>query len=342
MQKIRNADDLLKADLIEESLAASIKDLSKTYSIGITPEVSETIRKASNTDPVYKQYVPDIRELNHGEIERDDPIGDDVHEVTKGLIHRYSDRVLFKITPNCAVYCRFCFRREMVGRGKDALTENDLLKIYDYIQSTKNIREVILSGGDPLILSPRRLSEVIARLEKIDHVKIIRIHTRIPIANPCSVTDELCQALKTTKKIVFVLHTNHAQELTDRVEAALDKLSGVGTLLSQSVLLGQINDDPDTLLRLFEELGNMGVKPYYLHHPDKANGTKHFRVSIKKGMDIYAALCGKISGYLRPSYVLDIPGGFGKVPVNSDWIVPHVDGGYTVKDIHGDKHRYYD
>ncbi len=342
MQNIKSAQDLHHVNLIDEFSVQAVDKLSETYSIGITSNVLKTIKTTSNEDAVFKQYVPDMREMDIGSKEDADPIGDDAHEVTRGLVHRYKDRVLFKITPNCAVYCRFCFRRDMVGRGKDILTEDDTSKIYQYIEANTDIREVILSGGDPLILSPRRLREAIKKLEQIDHVKIIRIHTRAPIAKPSLVTQELIKALHTHKKMTIVLHVNHAQEINDDVTHALDALKNSGTLLSQSVLLKNINDTSQDLAALYRKLSECGVTPYYLHHSDKARGTKHFRVSIQKGMDIYAALRGQISGYLLPDYVLDIPGGFGKVPVNSDWIAPHADGGYSVKDIHGAMHRYYD
>ena len=321
-----------------------IERVTQRYSLSITQNVMETMHDLNpEHDPVAKQYIPDLRELDEIEGELDDPTGDFAHEAVKGLIHRYPDRVLFKVTPICAVYCRFCFRREMVGVSQELLNEDDYAKVYAYIAENPQIREVILSGGDPLVLSARRLKKIMEHLSSIEHVQRIRIHTRVPVAAPARVDAEMMTALATPKKTAAVIHINHPNELTQQVQDAVKMLQENGwDVLSQSVLLNGVNNDPDTLRALFEGLIQYDVKPYYLHHPDKANGTKHFRVSIKEGKKIYAALRGTLSGYALPQYVLDIPGGYGKVPVNSDWIEPHAEGGYSVLDIHGNRHRYYD
>ncbi len=342
MKTLKDADDLVRAGLIDREDIPKTTSISQTYSIGVTSQVIDTIKNSSFDDAIYKQYIPDVRELDSTDNETPDPIGDHAHEVTKGLIHRYPDRVLFKITPTCAVYCRFCFRREMVGRGKDALTAADIEAALDYIADTPQIREVILSGGDPLILSPRRLNEVISRLENIPHISLIRFHTRVPVAKPDLISQDLLHALTTSKQMIFVLHINHAQELNHATITALKSLRKHGTVLSQSVLLKGVNDNIEALKSLFIALTDIGVQPYYLHHPDKAQGTAHFRLTIQEGRALYKALRGQLSGYALPHYVLDIPDGYGKVPLNGDWIAPHGDGGYTVTDIHGKTHRYYD
>lgn len=339
---LKTLDDLRAHDLIGAEDKAALQDVAQTYAISITPDALAAIQMPSN-DPVAIQYVPDTRELVTTPDEISDPIGDQVHEVTKGLIHRYPDRVLFKVTSTCAVYCRFCFRREMVGQGKDALKDADITTAIDYIASHAQIHEVILSGGDPLILSPRRLQHILQQLEHIAHIATVRIHTRLPIAAPSHLTEDMCIALKTNKKLVIVLHVNHAQELTDSVREATSLLHQTGAmLLSQSVLLKGVNNDPDILAALFRKLIAMNIKPYYLHHPDKAPGTSHFRIGIAEGRTIYRRLQGHLSGPCLPQYVLDIPGGFGKVPLNADWIEPHPEGGYTVKDYQGRTHRYHD
>ena len=321
-----------------------IERVTQRYSLSITQNVMETMHDLNpEHDPVAKQYIPDLRELDEIEGELDDPTGDFAHEAVKGLIHRYPDRVLFKVTPICAVYCRFCFRREMVGVSQELLNEDDYAKVYAYIAENPQIREVILSGGDPLVLSARRLKKIMEHLSSIEHVQRIRIHTRVPVAAPARVDAEMMTALATPKKTAAVIHINHPNELTQQVQDAVKMLQENGwEVLSQSVLLNGVNNDSDILRDLFEGLIQHDVKPYYLHHPDKANGTKHFRISIEEGKKIYTALRGTVSGYALPQYVLDIPGGYGKVPVNSDWIEPHAEGGYSVLDIHGNRHRYYD
>lgn len=306
-------------------------------------EVKNSIQEANFSDSIYRQYVPSNEEQEIRESELSDPIGDEAHRVMKGLIHRYTDRVLFKVTAVCPVYCRFCFRKEMIGHDTDSMKPEDIDNAVAYIAEHKEISEVIFSGGDPFVLSPRRLKSLIERLSFIPHVQFIRFHTRVPVVKPKSVNDDLLAALKTNKRVIVVLHTNHAQELTDNARAAIEKLRAADIeLLSQNVLLKGVNNKVDTLATLYKELMGLGVKPYYLHHPDKAKGTEHFCVSIEEGVQIYKALRGQVSGHLLPQYVLDIPGGFGKVPINSDWVCLQKDGSYLVTDIHGDKHQYWD
>lgn len=340
---IKTSAALLKSDLISEEQKPFVDETAAQFQIGLTEEVRESIATVDPSDPIYRQYVPTKEELIVQNNELSDPIGDEVHTVTKGLVHRYKDRVLFKVTPTCAVYCRFCFRREMVGQVDEALSVEDIDNAIAYISKHKEISEVIFSGGDPFVLSPRRLKELVERLSFLSHIQFIRFHTRVPVVKPTSINEDLLAALKTNKRVIVVLHTNHAQELTDNARAAIEKLRASDIeLLSQNVLLKGVNNKVDTLTTLYKELMGLGVNPYYLHHPDKAKGTEHFRVSIEEGMRTFKALRGQISGHLLPQYVLDIPGGFGKVPINSDWVKLQEDGSYLVTDIHGDTHQYWD
>ncbi len=324
------------------SSAAGIKNNTAPR---LTTQVRRTILgEDALADPVGRQYVPDEREniiLPH---EDTDPIGDDAHSPVKGIVHRYPDRVLLKITDTCAVYCRFCFRKEMVGKGDGILKENTLEQAYAYIESRPQIREVILTGGDPLTLSNRRLKDVLDRLSAIPHLDIIRFHTRAPLVNPDRVDEELCTLLAGMEKAVYVvLHVNHAQEMDERVRTALRRLNGSGAvLLSQSVLLKGVNDDPAILEDLFRTLLKNRVKPYYLHHPDLAPGTSHFRLSIKRGQEIVSALRGRVTGLAWPTYVLDIPGGHGKMPLMPSYIKEASAGCYLVEDYQGTKHEYKD
>jgi lysine 2,3-aminomutase len=253
------------------------------------------------------------------------------------VVHRYKDRALLKPTHACAVYCRFCFRREMVGPGGAALDADELAQAVDHIRATPAIREVILTGGDPLVLSARRLASLLGELAAIEHVDWIRIHSRIPVAEPTRVTDELVAALKTTKAVWVAVHVNHANELSPEALAACAKFVDAGIpLIGQTVLLKGVNDDADTLDTLFRALVKNRIKPYYLHHGDLAPGTSHFRTTIAHGQGLMRELRARLSGLAQPVYVLDIPGGAGKVPVGPAYISE--DG--TVADPNGDTHVY--
>lgn len=299
-------------------------------------------KDTATPDAVARQYVPDDREHIILPDELADPIGDDAHSPVKGIVHRYPDRVLLKITDTCHHYCRFCFRKEMVGGGAGMLKDDVIEGAIAYIRSAPQVREVILTGGDPLTLSARRLSDLFAKLESIAHLDIIRIHSRAPITNPEILSDALLQVFEnTTKALYIVVHTNHADELNAHVLAGFKKMNRAGVvLLSQSVLLKDINDDARTLENLFRMLIAHRVKPYYLHHPDKAPGTGHFRVSIDKGQEIMRALQGRLSGIAIPRYVLDIPGGHGKMPIGPCYLEQEDDGAYAVTDYRGATHRY--
>jgi lysine 2,3-aminomutase len=340
-KRLRSAKDLESAPVIRVEDLAAIEQVSKQYAVALTPHVLGTMHGSVAIDPVAKQYVPQIEELTTTPDELADPIGDYAHTPVKGLVHRYPDRLLLKLANVCAVYCRYCFRREMVGPGADVLNANEKQGAYQYIRDNKDIWEVILTGGDPLVLSARQLSEALNELCAIPHVKVIRIHTRIPAADPKHITDELCAALKREKAVYVAVHINHAQEITADVEIALKKLHEAGcVLLSQSVLLKGINDNPHVLEDLFRALAALRVKPYYLHHPDLAPGTSHFRLSLKEGKDIVKKLLGRVSGICQPHYMLDIPGGHGKIPVTRDYIFEKSENEYIVEDYQGFKHNY--
>ena len=257
-------------------------------------------------------------------------------------MHRYPDRVLLKLVNVCAVYCRFCFRREMVGPGKQMLSPGKLDAALAYIEAHPQIWEVILTGGDPLVLSARRLGEVVRRIAAIDHVKIVRLHTRLPVVAPEKITPALVRALKAPGKTTYVaLHANHPRELTPAVRAACARIVDGGIpMVSQSVLLHGVNDDAATLEALMRAFVECRIKPYYLHHADLAPGTSHFRTTIEDGQALMRALRGRVSGLAQPTYVLDIPGGYGKVPVGPGYVDMCGDAGAMVEDINGVKRRY--
>ncbi|MGH1456110.1 MAG: KamA family radical SAM protein [Alphaproteobacteria bacterium] len=260
----------------------------------------------------------------------------------RGIVHRYPDRVLFKITNICAVYCRYCFRKEMIGAGAEHLSDEDFDAAIEYIRTHPQIWEVILTGGDPLILSARRLQKVVDSLNGIDHVRVIRIHTRIPIAQPSRIDETMLSVLKSvTKSLQMVVHVNHVREISDAARSAISSIRGVNvSLFSQSVLLKGVNNSPYILEDLFRELTILHVVPYYLHHLDRAKGTSHFRVSIEEGKEIMRDLQGRVSGISLPKYMLDIPGGHGKVPINDESVARLKDGIYRVTDYRGCTHLY--
>ncbi|MDI1227876.1 MAG: lysine-2,3-aminomutase-like protein [bacterium] len=318
----------------------ALAEVMERYAVAVTDEVMELIDANDAADPIAKQYLPTAEELKTTPDELEDPIGDDAHSPVKGIVHRYPDRVLLKAVHVCAVYCRFCFRREKVGPGSEMLNREELQKALAYIRNTPAIWEVILTGGDPFVLSPRRLSEIMQALNEIPHVQVIRFHTRVPVADPTRVTDELVEALQSDKAVYVVFHANHPRELTDKVKAVAQKFIKAGIpLLSQSTLLKGVNNDAKVLEQLFRAFTAMKIKPYYLHHPDLAPGTGHFRLTIKEGQELTAQLQGKMSGIAQPHYMLDIPGGFGKVPVGQKWISESEDG-YDVTDFNGETHKY--
>ncbi len=327
--------------------------LLNKYAVRLTDTLKGTIKGDLTNDPVARQYIPQNQELKILTEERLDPIGDEAHSPVKGIVHRYPDRVLLTPANACAVYCRYCFRREKVGkRGEnlpDILNEQDLTTAIKYIASRPEIWEVILTGGDPLILAPRQMQAIMERLSVIPHVKIIRFHTRVPIADPMRITPALIKALtintnqsvSNDKALYMALHINHAQELGADTRAAIKSLHKAGiTLLSQSVLLKGVNDNAETLAALYRELTALNVKPYYLHHPDLAPGTSHFRLSIEEGQQILSALQGRLSGLCQPTYMLDIPGGYGKIPLTPGRLQSHQDGTYTLTDYKGSQHAY--
>jgi lysine 2,3-aminomutase len=342
IRPIRTPAELVEAGLVAPEDLTGIEAVAERYAIAISPAMAALIDRADANDPIARQFVPDAAELNVTPEERADPIGDLAHSPVEGIVHRYPDRVLLKAVHVCPVYCRFCFRREMVGpQGLGTLSPNAMDKAFAYIADRPEIWEVILTGGDPLVLSPRRLTEIMQRLAAIDHVKIVRFHTRVPVVEPERIDADLIAALKASGKTAYVaLHANHPRELTPDARAACARLVDSGiVMISQSVLLKGVNDDPDTLAALMRAFVETRIKPYYLHHPDLAPGTSHFRLSIEEGRALVANLRGRISGLCQPAYILDIPGGHGKAVIGPDSI-RETGGCYTVSDFRGGQHPY--
>ncbi len=340
---ILTVEDLEKSGLGSSARLEGLREVAGRYALSISPAMASLIDPSDPNDPIARQFVPDAAELTVTAEERADPIGDHPHSPVPGIVHRYPDRVLLKAVHVCPVYCRFCFRREMVGpNGLGTLTPEDLEAALAYIADHSEIWEVILTGGDPLVLSPRRLHDIMERLAAIDHVKIVRIHTRVPVVEPERISSELVAALKASGKTVYVaLHANHPRELTDTARQACARLVDAGIpMVSQSVLLRGVNDDPGTLAALMRAFVEARIKPYYLHHPDLAPGTSHFRLPISEGRRLVAGMRGRLSGLAQPTYVLDIPGGHGKAAIDGGAVEDRGDGCYSVSDFRGRVHTY--
>ncbi len=329
---LRRPADLARAGLVPSGHLGELERVAAQYAVAISPALAELIDPSDPRDPIARQFVPDAAELAVAAEERGDPIGDDANSPVTGIVHRYPDRVLLKLVHVCPVYCRFCFRREQIGpRGRPSLAPAELDAALAYIRSRPEIWEVILTGGDPLVLSPRRLRAVVRALAAIEHVKVIRVHTRVPVATPERVTRDVARALKYPGKATYVVvHVNHPRELTGAARTACARFIDSGIpMLSQSVLLRGVNDDPATLGALMRALVETRIKPYYLHQGDLARGTAHLRTSIEQGQDLMRALRGRYSGLCQPTFVLDIPGGHGKVPVGPSYLVPAKGGEST-------------
>jgi lysine 2,3-aminomutase len=308
----------------------SLERVAQKYAVAISPTLETLIDPADPFDPIARQFLPDIAELIETEDERFDPIGDAAHERVPGIVHRHPDRVLFKAVSSCPVYCRFCFRREQIGpRKAKPLTPKDFARAFSYIQN------------HPFILSPRRAGEITRRLAAMGHVKVVRWHTRVPMVNPARVSDSLIAALIAPGITPWVaIHANHAREFSPQARRALARLAEAGiTLVSQSVLLRGVNDNVETLGALMRAFVENRVKPYYLHHPDLARGTSHFRLGIDEGLALTRALRAQLSGMTQPTYVLDIPGGFGKVPLDSAQ-AEKTPAGHRIRDFAGVWHDY--
>jgi lysine 2,3-aminomutase len=333
-ETICDIDGLIRAGWASEADRAALDAVGERYAIGIPPALSALIGDAQ--DPIGRQFVPHADERHLAPHETADPIGDDALSPVPGIVHRYADRVLLKPLLICPVYCRFCFRREHVGPDGGLLSEAQLATAIDWITARPALREVILTGGDPLMLSPRRLGAIMTALSAIPHVESIRLHSRLPIATPERLTDAVAEAMDVDRAVWLVVHANHAREFTAAARTALGLVQRRGIpVLGQSVLLRGVNDSEATLEALFRAMIAARVKPYYLHQLDAAPGTVRFHVPIAEGQALLTRLRGRVTGLAWPTYVLDIPGGAGKVPIGPGYLV----GEDQVRDPAGITHR---
>jgi lysine 2,3-aminomutase len=313
-RSLRSAEELAAAGLVAPVRVPELSRVAARYAVSVTPAVAALIEDPA--DPIGLQYLPDAAELDTRPDELDDPTADAPFTPVKGVVHRYPDRALLKPLLACPVYCRFCFRREAVGPGGGVLTEAELEAALAWFARTPAVREAILTGGDPLMLSPRRLAHILGRLAALPHLETLRIHTRVPVADPARVTGAMAEALALEKPLYLCVHANHAREFSEAAAAALRRLHAAGAaLLGQSVLLAGVNDSEAALEGLFRAMLRHRVKPYYLHQLDPAPGTARFRVAPEQGLALLRALRGRVTGLAQPSYVVESPQGGGKRPV---------------------------
>ena len=313
---LRSPQDLARAGLVAPATLPALEVVAARYATAITPAMAALINPDDPADPIGLQYIPDAAELITAPHELEDPTADAPFTPVKGVVHRYPDRALLKPLLACPVYCRFCFRREKVGPDGGLLTEAELQEALAWFEGNTAIREVILTGGDPLMLSARRLGEILGRLAGMAHIETLRIHTRVPVADPARVTGALVAAMRQTKPVFIAVHANHAREFTPDAAAALARLAEAGVpLLGQTVLLRGVNDDAAAMEALLRVMIRNRIKPYYLHSLDPAPGTARFQVPEAEGLALMASLRGRLPGHALPFFVRETPMGGGKKPV---------------------------
>lgn len=313
----------------------------KKLSLAITPYFFNLIDRSDPNCPIRRQVIPRAGEMQISMEEQLDSLGEDEHSPVPGLVHRYPDRVLFLVTDRCAAYCRYCTRSRLVSNAQDYNFHPEYEQGLRYIEAHPEVRDVLLSGGDPLLLSDKKLEHLLSRLRAIKHVEFIRIGSRIPVFLPQRITPELCEVLKRYGPIWMSIHLNHPKEATAEVRDACERLAFAGVPLgNQSVLLKGVNDDADVMKALVHRLLRMRVRPYYLYQMDLITGGSHFKVDVRKGLEIIQALRGHTTGYAIPQYVIDAPGGGGKVPVNPDYVERITDEEVVFRNYEGRTFRY--
>jgi lysine 2,3-aminomutase len=339
--RMTTAEELGKVLPLSESERTGIDKCLEFFRMAVTPYYASLIDPGDPFDPIRRQCVPSVEELLPCEEDLADPLCEERDSPVPHIVHRYPDRVLFIVTLQCSTYCRHCTRRRMVGEEDGLISEEGLRTALDYIRAHPEIRDVLLSGGDPLVMATEKLEHIIASVREIEHVDIIRIGTRVPVVLPMRVTEELTVMLKKYQPIWINTHFNHPRELTEEAGKACAAIVDAGIPLgNQSVLLRGVNDDTDTMKKLLLGLVHMRVRPYYLYQCDLSRGIGHFRTNTELGVRILHELTGNISGYAVPKFVIDAPGGGGKIPLNYDYVVSKDEREIVLENFRGDIYRY--
>jgi len=342
--RVRTLADLARMIRMTEDEIAAIQRHEGPLPIGITPYYASLLDEHDPTQALRKTVVPVMGEYIHTRGEADDPLGEDGHSPTPGLVHRYPDRVLLLVTGFCSVYCRYCTRARLVGAtGERSIKKHDLEKAIDYIAATPVVRDVLISGGDPLSLDEERLEWILSRLRAIPHVEFVRIGSKQPVVQPQRVTPALMRMLRKFHPLWMSLHFTHPDELTPEVAEACGRLADAGIPLgSQTVLLKGVNDDVETMRRLVHGLLKIRVRPYYIYQCDPISGSAHFRTSVEKGVEIIRGLRGHTTGYAVPTFVVDAPGGGGKLPIAPDYVVGREGDDLVLTNFENKLYRYPD
>jgi lysine 2,3-aminomutase len=339
--RITTTEQLERLMTLTPAEKAGCEQANHKLALAITPYFFNLIDRFDPDCPIRKQVIPRIDEMVVSEGEMLDSLGEDEHSPVPGLVHRYPDRVLFLVTDRCAAYCRYCTRSRLVSNAQDYNFHPEFEQGLRYIEEHPEIRDVLLSGGDPLLLSDRKLDQLIGRLRAIKHVEFIRIGSRIPVFLPQRITPELGEIFRKHGPIWMSIHVNHPKECTADLKAACERLALAGVPLgNQSVLLKGVNDDVDVMKALVHRLLRMRVRPYYLYQMDLITGGAHFKADVRKGIEIIQALRGHTTGYAIPQFVIDAPGGGGKVPINPEYVEAITDDGIVFKNYEGRRYRY--
>jgi len=339
--RITDAESLSKLLPLSEQEKADISKCLESFRMAITPYYASLIDPSNPRDPVRMQCVPSVEETYPCEEDMSDPLGEEHDSPVPHVVHRYPDRVLLLVTLRCSTYCRHCTRRRVVGEEDKIISEPELRVALAYIRAHEEIRDVLISGGDPLVMSTQKLEHIIASIREIPHVDIVRIGTRVPVVLPMRIDDELLTMLKKYQPIWINTHFNHVKEITPESERACEAIVDAGIPLgNQSVLLRGVNDDAETMKALLLKLVHMRVRPYYLYQCDMSRGISHFRTTVDKGVEIMHALTGYISGYAVPKFVIDAPGGGGKVPINYEYVLSRDDKEVVLENYRGETYRY--
>ena len=340
--RIQTVEDLNKFVSLDNENMTSIKEVLGQFRMAITPYYLTLINPENANDPVLLQAVPKIEELHFGQHDLEDPLHEDGDSVVPGLTHRYPDRVLFLITDMCSMYCRHCTRRRFAGQQDSGSKMDNVDKALEYIKNHPEVNDVLLSGGDALLVADERLEYIISRLREIDHVGVIRIGSRTPVVMPQRITTELVDMLKKYHPIWLNTHFNHPKELTPESKLAIDRLANAGIPVgNQSVLLKGVNDCVNIMKKLVKRLIEIRVRPYYIYQCDLSQGIEHFRTPVSKGIEIIEGLRGHISGIAVPTFVVDAPGGGGKIPVMPNYIISQAPGKTILRNYEGMITTYY-
>ena len=342
-QRIRTLADFERLLRLSDAERSAMLQGGTMLPVGVTPYYLSLIDADDPQQPLRKTVIPSTAEFIRTAGEADDPLGEDAHSPVPGLVHRYPDRVLLLALDFCSTYCRYCTRSRVVGHGEIAPNESRLEAILDYLRGAKQVRDVLISGGDPLAMSEDRLDWLLGRLRSIPHIEFVRIGTKMPVVLPQRITRELCRVLRKYHPLWMSVHFLHPDECTAESARACCRLADAGIPLgSQTVLLKGVNDDVETMKRLMHKLLLMRVRPYYLYQCDPISGSSHFRTSVDKGLEIIRGLRGFTTGYAVPTYVIDAPGGGGKIPLQPEYLVGRDGDDLLLRNFEGQEYRYPD